>query len=49
LSCHPIVINQSSVFHDQLTQGGEGTMEVALNRHWKMNVNATGIHARRML
>ena len=33
------------VFNDQRTQGGEGTVELALNRRWKINTNATGMHA----
>lgn len=33
------------VFNDQLTQGGEGTVEFTLQRRWKLNANATGMHA----
>ncbi len=33
------------IFNDQRTQGGEGTVELTLNRHWRLNANATGMHA----
>ncbi|MEI9980623.1 MAG: TonB-dependent receptor [Edaphobacter sp.] len=33
------------VFNDQLTQGGEGDVDLRLTRHWKLNANATGMHA----
>jgi iron complex outermembrane recepter protein len=39
------LVSDIPVFNDQLTQGGEGTVELALNRHWKVNANATGMHA----
>ena len=39
------LVSDIPVFNDQLTQGGEGTVELALNRHWRVNANATGMHA----
>lgn len=39
------LVSDVPVFNDQLTQGGEGTVELALNRHWRVNANATGMHA----
>lgn len=39
------LVSDIPVFNDQLTQGGEGTVELALNRRWKLNANATGMHA----
>ncbi len=39
------LVNDIPVFNDQLTQGGEGTVELALTRHWRLNANGTGMHA----
>jgi iron complex outermembrane receptor protein len=39
------LVSDIPVFNDQMTQGGEGTVEVALNHHWSVNANATGMHA----
>lgn len=39
------LVSDVPVFNDQLTQGGEGTVELAMNRRWKFNANATGMHA----
>jgi iron complex outermembrane recepter protein len=39
------LVSDIPVFNDQLTQGGEGTVELALNRHWRLHANATGMHA----
>lgn len=39
------LVSDVPVFNDQLTQGGEGSVELALVRHWKLNANATGMHA----
>ena len=39
------LVSDVPVFNDQRTQGGEGTVELALNRRWKLNTNATGMHA----
>jgi iron complex outermembrane receptor protein len=39
------LVSDIPVFNDQLTQGGEGSVELALNRHWRVNANATGMHA----
>jgi iron complex outermembrane receptor protein len=39
------LVSDIPVFNDQLTQGGEGTVELALNRRWRLNANATGMHA----
>jgi iron complex outermembrane receptor protein len=39
------LVSDIPVFNDQLTQGGEGSLELALTRRWKLNTNATGMHA----
>jgi iron complex outermembrane receptor protein len=39
------LVNDIPVFNDQLTQGGEGSIELALSHRWKLNTNATGMHA----
>jgi iron complex outermembrane receptor protein len=39
------LVSDIPVFNDQLTQGGEGTVELELNRHWRLHANATGMHA----
>lgn len=39
------LVSDIPVFNDQLTQGGEGTVELALNRRWKLTANGTGMHA----
>ncbi len=39
------LVSDVPVFNDQLTQGGEGSVEFALTRRWKLNANATGMHA----
>jgi iron complex outermembrane recepter protein len=39
------LVSDIPVFNDQLTRGGEGTVELALNRRWRLNANATGMHA----
>ncbi|WP_213806090.1 TonB-dependent receptor [Granulicella sp. dw_53] len=39
------LVSDIPVFNDQLTQGGEGNVELSLSRHWKLNTNATGMHA----
>ncbi|AEU34478.1 TonB-dependent receptor [Granulicella mallensis] len=39
------LVSDIPVFNDQLTQGGEGNVELALSHHWKLNANATGMHA----
>ncbi len=39
------LVSDVPVFNDQRTQGGEGTVEFAINHHWKLNANATGMHA----
>ncbi len=39
------LVSDIPVFNDQLTQGGEGTIELAMTRHWRVNANATGMHA----
>jgi iron complex outermembrane recepter protein len=33
------------VFNDQLTQGGEGSVQLVMNRRWRVNANTTGMHA----
>ena len=38
------LVSDIPVFNDQLTQGSEGTVEVALNHRWSVNANATGMH-----
>ena len=35
------LVSDIPVFNDQLTQGGEGTVELALTHRWKLNTNAT--------
>ena len=37
-------VSDIPVFNDQLTQGSEGTVEVALNHRWSVNANATGMY-----
>jgi iron complex outermembrane receptor protein len=39
------LVSDIPVFNDQRTQGGEGNVELALTRRWKLNANATGMHA----
>jgi iron complex outermembrane receptor protein len=39
------LVSDIPVFNDQLTQGGEGTVDLALNRHWRVSANTTGMHA----
>jgi iron complex outermembrane receptor protein len=39
------LVSDIPVFNDQLTQGGEGNVELALSHRWKLNANATGMHA----
>ncbi|QMV19957.1 TonB-dependent receptor [Granulicella sp. 5B5] len=39
------LVSDIPVFNDQLTQGGEGTVELVLNRRWKLTANGTGMHA----
>ena len=39
------LVSDIPVFNDQLTQGGEGNVELALTPRWRLNANATGMHA----
>jgi iron complex outermembrane receptor protein len=39
------LVSDVPVFNDQLTQGGEGSIELVLARRWRLNANATGMHA----
>ncbi|ADW68223.1 TonB-dependent receptor [Granulicella tundricola] len=39
------LVSDIPVFNDQLTQGGEGSVELSLTHHWKLNANGTGMHA----
>ncbi|RRA49638.1 TonB-dependent receptor [Acidipila sp. EB88] len=39
------LVGDIPVFNDQLTQGGEGNVDLALSHHWRLNANATGMHA----
>ena len=39
------LVSDIPVFNDQRTQGGEGSVELALTHRWKLNTNATGMHA----
>ncbi|HEY0161315.1 MAG TPA: TonB-dependent receptor [Edaphobacter sp.] len=39
------LVSDIPVFNDQLTQGGEANVELAMTRSWHLNANATGMHA----
>jgi iron complex outermembrane receptor protein len=39
------LVNDIPVFNNQRTEGGDGGLELGLTRHWKLNTNATGMHA----
>jgi iron complex outermembrane receptor protein len=39
------LLNDVPVFNDQRTEGGDGSIELGLTRLWKLNANATGMHA----
>ena len=39
------LVSDIPVFNDQLTQGGEGSVELGLTQRWHLNANATGMHA----
>ena len=39
------LINDIPVFNDQRTEGGDGSLELGLTKRWKLNANATGMHA----
>ncbi len=39
------LVSDVPVFNDQLTQGGEGNVELGLTSRWHLNANATGMHA----
>jgi iron complex outermembrane receptor protein len=39
------LVSDIPVFNDQLTQGGEGDVQFVLTRRWRLNANATGMHA----
>jgi iron complex outermembrane receptor protein len=39
------LVNDLPVFNNQRTVGADGSVQIALLRHWRLNANVTGMHA----